>query len=58
MSSNESLATIDELDDWSDGDIDENAVKVVHSLDGRRRVESKLEELRLKREVSEYDFDF
>ncbi|ABD81450.1 PA3496 family putative envelope integrity protein [Saccharophagus degradans] len=29
-----------------------------HSIDSRRRLEDKIEELRLRREMQEFDFDF
>ena len=58
--SNDSTAIISdmELDDWDDGDGTEDSVTSLHCLDGRRRVESKLDDLRLRRETSEFDFDF
>ncbi len=47
-----------ELDDWEVEDGGDGAVASIPSLDSRRRVENKLDELRLRRETSEYDFDF
>ena len=47
-----------DLDDWDAGEEGDNSVATVYSLDSRRRVENKLDDLRLKRETSEYDFDF
>lgn len=58
MSSDSSFDPDIDLDDWiDDDDIDEELDAVQH-LDSRRLVENKLEELRLQRETSEYDFDF
>lgn len=57
MSSDSSLVDI-ELDDWSDEDDDDQNLGLVQHLDSRRLVENKLDELRLMRETSEYDFDF
>jgi hypothetical protein len=58
--SNESTAIISDidLDDWEDAEDAGNAVSLVQSLDSRRRVENKLDDLRLRRETSEYDFGF
>ena len=58
--SNDSTAMIADmdLDDWEVGEDGEGAVVQLQSLDSRRRVENKLDELRLQRETSEYDFDF
>lgn len=46
-----------DLDDWAEEDDDET-LKVLQQLDSRRLVENKLDDLRLLRETSEYDFDF
>ena len=54
----EPMLTDDDLDDWADSEVDDDNLKAVHPLDGRRRVENKLEDLRLLRETSEYDFDY
>lgn len=56
MSSETIISDID-LEDWSEGEVDEETLKAVSALDGRRRVENKLEDLRLLRETREYDFD-
>lgn len=58
--SNESTAILTDidLDDWAENDEADNRVSLVESLDSRRRVENKLDELRLRRETSEYDFGF
>lgn len=59
--SNESTATIIsdiDLDEWEDTEDGDETVSLMQQLDSRRRVENKLEDLRLRRETSEYDFDF
>ena len=56
--SSETMISDIELDDWSDGEVDDDTLKAISDLDGRRRVENKLEDLRLLRETQEYDFDF
>jgi len=58
--SNDSAAIMSdvELDDWEVSDDSDNAVSPLQSLDSRRRVENKLDDLRLRRETSEYDFGF
>jgi len=43
------------LDSVSDG---AKAISSPIELDARRRVEDKIEEIRLRREVQEFDFDF
>lgn len=53
----DSIASVEDADDWSDGDLDDDALRAIKSLDGRRMVEKKLEDLRLRRETSEYLFD-
>ena len=57
--SNDSTTIISDidLDDWEESDEAAATAALVHSLDGRRRVENKLEDLRLRRETSEYDFE-
>ena len=57
--SDESAAIISDLDldEWEEGDDNDATVKLVPSLDSRRRVENKLDDLRLRREISEFDFD-
>ncbi len=47
-----------DLDDWDESDDDQETSRLLHSLDGRRRVENKLEDLRLRRETNEFDFEF
>lgn len=47
-----------DLDDWEESDDDERTSRLLHSLDGRRRVENKLEDLRLRRETDEFDFEY
>lgn len=56
--SNESTAIVTDidLDDWVETDDDEETSALVECLDGRRRVENKLDDLRLRRETSEFDF--
>ena len=58
--SNDSTTVISDLDldDWEDTEEAGEAVSLVQSLDSRRRVENKLDDLRLRRETSEYDFGF
>ena len=58
--SNESTAVISDidLDNWEDSEEGDQTLSLVHSLDSRRRVENKLDDLRLRRETSEFDFDF
>jgi len=59
MSSDSDLDTDLDMDDWADADDDElDLDETLQSLDGRRRVENKLEELRLRRETSEFQFDW
>lgn len=49
------------LDHTLDNGYDEEVIAVVntqaHNLDARRRLEDKMEELRLRREMREFDFD-
>jgi len=49
------------LDHTLETGYDEEVVAVVnseaHNLDARRRLEDKMEELRLRREMREFDFD-
>lgn len=54
MSDEEDL--LDDVD-TDDEDIEETAVTAVSDIDARRRVEAKLEELRLRRMTQDYDFD-
>ena len=58
--SNDSTAIISDidLDDWEESGDDEETSRLLHSLDSRRLVENKLEDLRLRRETDEFDFDF
>lgn len=58
--SNESAAILTDidLDDWEDSDDADETASLLQCLDNRRRVENKLDDLRLRRETSEYDFDF
>ncbi|SMF36381.1 hypothetical protein SAMN02745866_02337 [Alteromonadaceae bacterium Bs31] len=44
---------IDDLDDSDEGPVSEGI-----SLDARRRLENRIEELRLRKEVQEFDFNF
>ncbi|MGH1472234.1 MAG: PA3496 family putative envelope integrity protein [Cellvibrionaceae bacterium] len=46
-----------DLDDWIAEEDDNDLDQLVSELDGRRQVENKLEELRLRRELNEYSFD-
>jgi len=46
-----------DLDDWIETDEDDDELLLVKDLDSRRQVENKLEDLRLARELSEYNFD-
>lgn len=46
-----------DLDDWIEEEENERIEQLVTELDGRRQVENKLEELRLARELNDYDFD-
>lgn len=57
MSRDSSLDSDVELDDWSDDDEDDQDIDRVQHLDSRRLVENKLDDLRLMRETSEYNFD-
>lgn len=57
MSEDSFVSDID-LDDWTDVDSDDGELDVIQHLDSRRLVENKLDDLRLLRETSEYDFDF
>jgi len=45
---------VDGIMDDSDQDI---SLKDMYGLDARRRLEDKIEELRLKREMQDFDFD-
>ena len=45
---------VDGIMDDSDQDI---SLKHMYGLDARRRLEDKIEELRLKREMQDFDFD-
>lgn len=58
MSSDSSFASDIDLEDWSDEDGDDEGLNLIQHLDSRRLVENKLDDLRLLRETSEYDFDF
>jgi hypothetical protein len=58
MSSDSSFVSDIDLEDWTDVDDDDQALSVLQQLDSRRLVENKLDDLRLMRETSEYDFDF
>ncbi len=53
-----SVMTDIDLDDWIDDEDDDGLENLISQLDGRRQVENKLEELRLARELDEYNFDF
>lgn len=50
-------SNLDFVGDMMDDSEAAAAVKVV-DIDARRRLEDKLEEMRLRREVQEFDFDF
>lgn len=56
MSDDSFVSDID-LDDWTDDDSNDQELEVIQHLDSRRLVENKLDDLRLLRETSEYDFD-
>lgn len=58
MSSDASFDSDIDLDDWVDDDSVDEELEVIQHLDSRRLVENKLDDLRLLRETSEYDFDF
>ncbi|MGQ9425917.1 hypothetical protein ACXYTJ_05055 [Gilvimarinus sp. F26214L] len=58
MSSDSSFVSDIDLDDWVDEDGDDQELGMIQQLDSRRLVENKLDDLRLLRETSEYDFDF
>lgn len=61
MSGIELSAGFDDSDDLylTDSDDDQVDTKVAsHSIDPRRRLEERLEEMRLKRELRELDLDF
>ncbi len=45
------------LDTGYDEDVVSSANDNTHNLDARRRLEDKMEELRLRREMREFDFD-
>lgn len=45
------------VDALMDDEDDDTSSKSTFSLDARRRLEDKIEELRLKREMREFDFD-
>ena len=57
--SNDSTVIISDidLDDWGSEEDSDDTIALVHSLDSRRMVENRLEDLRLRRETSEFDFD-
>lgn len=48
---------VDDLMDDVDEDEEEVTVRVVADPDSRRRVEQKLEDLKLRRMTQDYDFD-
>lgn len=52
----QSLVSIDDFEDWSEGELDDDSSNTAKSLGGRQRVEKKLEDLQLWRETSEYNF--
>ena len=56
--SNDAIMSDIDLDDWEESEEDQENSRLLHSLDGRRRVENKLEDLRLRRETDEFDFKF
>ena len=59
MTSESSSEFVDmDLDDWTDMEDDEQEVTSLKEIDSRRMVENKLEELRLQRELNDYDFGF
>lgn len=57
---NVNLSTDIELNDMLDIESDETeqTSKPCQEIDARRRLEEKLEELRLQRDLKEFDFDF
>lgn len=58
MSSDSSFVSEIDLEDWVESDDEDQELNVFQQLDSRRLVENKLDDLRLMRETSEYDFDF
>ncbi|GAB1258103.1 PA3496 family putative envelope integrity protein [Aurantivibrio plasticivorans] len=56
--SSESSSEFDnmDLDDWTEMEDDEQELTSLKDIDSRRMVENKLEELRLQRELNDYDF--
>ncbi len=57
VSSTDDGLSDDMLDMDMDMDMEDVEFKVDHSLDARRRLEDRLEEMRLNRELREFDFD-
>lgn len=45
------------VDGIVDDDDQDTSLKSMYNLDARRRLEDKIEELRLKREMRDFDFD-
>jgi hypothetical protein len=58
MSSDSSFVSEIDLEEWVEADDEDQELNVYQQLDSRRLVENKLDDLRLRRETSEYDFDF
>lgn len=58
MGSDSSFGSDIDLEDWSDEDSDDQELSLAQQLDSRRLVENRLDDLRLLRETSEYDFGF
>lgn len=58
MSSDSSFVSDIDLEEWAEADDEDQELNVYQQLDSRRLVENKLDDLRLRRETSEYDFDF
>jgi hypothetical protein len=58
MSSDSSFDSDIDPHDWNETEGDDQALSIMQQLDSRRLVENKLDDLRLMRETSEYDFDF
>lgn len=60
--SNEIFGSASELDDdmldvMLSGDMDLEEMEIRHTTDARRKLEERMEELRLRREMKEFDFD-
>lgn len=47
-----------DIEDWEEGDESTSSLILDKVLDSRRMVENKLEDLRLARELSDYNYSF